>query len=128
MLSISEVALDILRLSSIISNSPFEYDVIQLNVVRAHDELVILCSRTRSPRLWDVIRGNSCIKSPGCIHLIAFVDLVPIATEKVSSIWSNTICCIWNQWKSTLKERSSFCTGTLQVIVIIFSTKFEKLM
>ena len=38
--------------------------------------LCILCSRTRTPRLWDVIRGNSCIKSPGCIHLIAFVDLV----------------------------------------------------
>ena len=38
--------------------------------------LFILCSRTRTPRLWDVIRGNSCIKSPGCIHLIAFVDLV----------------------------------------------------
>ena len=29
-----------------------------------------------TPRLWDVIRGNSCMKSPGCIHLIAFVDLV----------------------------------------------------
>ena len=38
--------------------------------------LFILCSRTRTPRLWDVIPGNSCIKSPGCIHLIAFVDLV----------------------------------------------------
>ena len=36
--------------------------------------LSILCSRTRTPRLWDVICGNSCIKSPGCIHLIAFVD------------------------------------------------------
>ena len=29
--------------------------------------------------------------------------LVPVATEKVSSIRSNII---WNQWKSTLKERS----------------------
>ena len=38
--------------------------------------LFILCSQTRTPRLWDVIRGNSCIKSPGCIHLITFVDLV----------------------------------------------------
>ena len=26
-----------------------------------------VCSRTRSPRLWDVNCGNSCIKSPGCI-------------------------------------------------------------
>ena len=91
MLSISEVALDSfarnLRLSSIIFNSPFEYDVIQFK--RSFGltmNLFILCSRTRSPRLWDVIRGNSCIKSPGCIHLIAFVDLVPIATEKVFGI------------------------------------------
>ena len=101
----------ILRLSSIIFNSPFEYDLIQLK--RSFGltiSLFILCSRTRSPRLWDVISGNSCIKSPGCIYLIAFVDLVPIAREKVSSIRSNTICCIWNQWKSTPKERSSFCT------------------
>ena len=52
--------------------------------------LFILCSRTRTPRLWDFIRGNNCIKSPGCIHLIAFVDLVTIATEKVSSIRSNS--------------------------------------
>ena len=28
----------------------------------------------------------------------------------LSSIRLNTICCIWNQWKSTLKERASFCT------------------
>ena len=30
-------------------------------------------------------------KYPGCICLIAFVNLVPIVTEKVSSIQSNTI-------------------------------------
>ena len=29
--------------------------------------------------------------------------VVLVATEKVSSIWSNII---WNQWNSTLKERS----------------------
>ena len=40
--------------------------------------LVYLCSRTRSPMLSDVNRGNSCIWS------IAFVDLVLVATEKVS--------------------------------------------
>ena len=39
--------------------------------------------------------------------------LVPITTEKFSSIRSNTIYCIWNQWKSTLKERSSFCATSL---------------
>ena len=39
---------------------------------------------------------------PG-LYLIAFVDLVPIATEKASRIRSNII---WNRWKSTLKERS----------------------
>ena len=103
----------ILRLSSIIFNSPFEYDVIQLK--RSFGltmSLFILCSRTRSLTLWDVIRGNSSIKSPGCIHLIAFVNLVPIATEKVSSIRSNTICCIWNQWKSTLKRGGYFCVLT----------------
>ena len=38
---------------------------------------------------------------PG-LYLIAFADLVPIATEKVSRIRSNII---WNRWKSTLKER-----------------------
>ena len=50
----------ILRLSGIIFNSPFEYDVTQ-TFVRAHEELVyFICSRTRSPRLWDVNCGNSC--------------------------------------------------------------------
>ena len=39
---------------------------------------------------------------PG-LYLIAFVDLVPVATEKVSLIGSNII---WNQWKSTLRARS----------------------
>ena len=32
-----------------------------------------------------------------------FVDLVPVATEKVSLIRSNTV---WNRWKSTLSARS----------------------
>ena len=34
---------------------------------------------------------------------IAFVLIVPIATEKVSRIRSNII---WNRWKSTLRARS----------------------
>ena len=37
------------------------------------------------------------------MYLIAFVDLVPVATEKVSLIRSNII---WNRWKSTLRARS----------------------
>ena len=76
----------ILRLSS-----PFEYNVI-LTFVRAHEELVYFI-RSRSPKT-AVILG---------LYLIAFVDLVPIATEKVSRIRPNII---WNGWKSTLKERS----------------------
>ena len=45
---------------SIIFNSPFEYDV--KTFVQAYEELVyFICSRTRSPRPWDVILGNSCI-------------------------------------------------------------------
>ena len=35
--------------------------------------------------------------------LIAFVDLVPVATEKVSLIRWNTV---WNQWKSILSAQS----------------------
>ena len=37
------------------------------------------------------------------LYLIAFVDLVPVATEKVSLIQLNTV---WNRWKSTLRARS----------------------
>ena len=33
------------------------------------------------------------------LYLIAFVDLVPVTTEKVSLIRSNTV---WNRWKSTV--------------------------
>ena len=36
-------------------------------------------------------------------YLIAFVDLVPAATEKVSLIQSNIV---WNRWKSTLRAGS----------------------
>ena len=64
----------ILRLSS-----PFEYDVI-LTFVRAHEELVYFM-RSRLPKT-AVIPG---------LCLIAFVDLVPVATEKVSRIRSNMI-------------------------------------
>ena len=35
--------------------------------------------------------------------MIAFVDLVPVATEKVSLIWSNIV---WKRWKGTLRARS----------------------
>ena len=49
------------RKTALIFNSPFEYDVIE-TFVRAQEELVYsICSRTRSPRLWDVNCGNSCI-------------------------------------------------------------------
>ena len=37
------------------------------------------------------------------MYLIAFVDLVPVSTEKVSAIRSNIV---WNRWKSTLRTRS----------------------
>ena len=37
------------------------------------------------------------------LYLIAFVDLVPVATEKVSIIRSNNV---WNRWKSTLRAGS----------------------
>ena len=44
-----------------IFNSPFEYDVIE-TFVQVHEELVYsMCSQTRSPRLWDVNCGKSCI-------------------------------------------------------------------
>ena len=67
--------------------------------VRAREELVcFICSRTRSPRLWDANRGNSCY-----YYLIAFVDLVPVATDRVSLIQSNII---WNGWESTPRARS----------------------
>ena len=37
------------------------------------------------------------------LYLIAFVDLVPVATEKARLIRSNTV---WNRWKSTLSAQS----------------------
>ena len=38
-----------------IFNSHFEYDNVIETFVRVHEELVYsICSRTRSPRLWDV--------------------------------------------------------------------------
>ena len=37
------------------------------------------------------------------LYLIAFVDLVPVAKEKVSLIRWNTV---WNRWKNTLSARS----------------------
>ena len=37
------------------------------------------------------------------LYLIAFVDLVPVAKEKVSLIRWNTV---WNRWKRTLSARS----------------------
>ena len=75
-----------------IFNSPFEYDVIE-TFVRVHEELVYsICSRTRSPRPWKQL------------YLIAFIDLIPVATEKVSHIRSNIICV--ELWKSTRRARS----------------------
>ena len=37
------------------------------------------------------------------LYLIAFVDLVPVATENVSIIRSNIV---WKRWKTTLRARS----------------------
>ena len=69
-----------------IFNSPFEYDVIE-TFVRVHEELVYsICSRTRSPSLWDVL------KLWKQLYLIAFIDLIAVAKEKVSRIRSNIIC------------------------------------
>ena len=49
------------RKTALIFNSPFEYDVIE-TFVRAHEDLVYsICSRTRSPKLWDVNCGNGSI-------------------------------------------------------------------
>ena len=71
------------RKTALIFNSPFEYDVIE-TFVRAQEELVYsICSRTRSPKLWDEAWKR--------LYLIAFVDLVPVATEKVSLIRLNII-------------------------------------
>ena len=43
-----------------------------------------------------------CLQLSKQLYLIAFVDFVPVATEKVSLVRSNTV---WNRWKSTLKVR-----------------------
>ena len=49
--------------TAMIFNSHFEYDVIE-TFVRGHEELVYsMCSRTRSPRLWDVNCGNGWFSS-----------------------------------------------------------------
>ena len=45
--------------------------------------------------LWDV---NRVWKQ---LYLIAFVDLVPVATEKVSLIRSNIV---WNRWKNKIHK------------------------
>ena len=38
-------------------------------------------------------------------YFIAFVDLVPVATDKVRQSYPVEYC-IWNRWKSTLRARS----------------------
>ena len=46
--------------------------------VQALEELVyFICSPTPSPRLWDINRGKTAVFDS------AFVDLVPVATDKV---------------------------------------------
>ena len=81
-----------------IFNSPFEYDVIE-TFVRVHEELVYsMCSQTRSDHL-DF--GMLTVERA---YLIAFIDVVPVMTEKVSRIRSNII---WNWWKSTQRARST---------------------
>ena len=49
---------------------------------------------------------NTIAQALGCypwkqLYLIAFVDLVPVATEKVSLIRSNTV---WNWWTEEYSE------------------------
>ena len=87
----------ILRLSSIIFNSPFEYDVTlfkrSFGLTRS---LFILYVHEH-----DRLGFGSLTVETAVIHL--FILIVPIATEKVSRIRSNII---WNRWKSTLRGRS----------------------
>ena len=59
-----------------------------LTFVRAHEELFFLYVHEH-----DRLKQLSVIPA---LRLIPFVDLVPIATEKVSRIRSNII---WNRWK-----------------------------
>ena len=51
---------------------------------------------------FGMLTVETAVLNPG-LYLVAFVDLVPIVTEKASSVRSNII---WNQWKGTLKGRS----------------------
>ena len=49
---------------------------------------------------------NTITEALGCCpwkqpYLIAFVDLVPVATEKVSLIRSNIV---WNRWKNKIHK------------------------
>ena len=50
------------------------------------------------------------------LYLIAFVDLVPVAKEKVSLIRWNTV---WNRWKSTLSARSEPRKGNVNTVYFI---------
>ena len=70
----------------------FAFGVLSFRILGSASLFIFLCSRT--PRLWDVNRG---------MYSIAFVDLVPAATEKVSFIRSNIV---WNRWKSILRAGS----------------------
>ena len=81
----------ILRLSSIIFNSPFEFDV---GLTRS---LFILYVHEHDRLGFGMLTVETAV-----IHFL-FILIVPITTEKVSHIRSNII---WNRWKSTLRARS----------------------
>ena len=71
-----------------IFNCPFEYDVIE-TFVRAHEELrrslFILYVHERDRLNFGMLSVETAV------FQIAFVDLVPVTTEKVSPIRSNII-------------------------------------
>ena len=56
---------------------------------------------------------TAVLNRPG-LYLIAFVYLVPIATEKVSSIRSNTICCI----SVYLESVEEYSEGKIQLLCL----------
>ena len=74
----------ILRLSSIMFNSPFEYDVIQLNVRSGPRWACIFYVHEHDRLGFWILSLETAVFNPG-LYFIAFVDLVPIGTEKVSS-------------------------------------------
>ena len=57
------------------------------------------------------------------LYLIAFVYLVPIATEKVSSIRSNTICCI----SVYLESVEEYSEGKIQLLRLNITSQCDNI-